>query len=71
MAKDQGILKNFVGPKFAPVAVYLSSTELTGNHDYVLCLDMNKSIQNYAYVYINNPCINKGNYANVRAVKSF
>ena len=64
-AFDSGILNNIVK---TGVTIYLSSTELKGNNDWIICIDMVKPLLNG---YIGNNCINKASRANVRAVCSF
>jgi len=61
-AKDMGILTNFVDPNYDSRGIYLTSTEMTGNTDWVFYIGMHTSL---------NGWINKGSSASSRAVCSF
>lgn len=63
-AKKAGFVKNFVGPVFDPVGLYISSTEMTGNSNWEFCIPFNNDGYPEGWINKNNP-------SNVRAVKSF
>ena len=61
-AKNLGIIKNFVGPKFSPAGPYLSCTVSPGNLDWVFFLGFNGGQKGWVSV---------NNYLYARAVCSF